>query len=77
MKIAYDRDVDAITITFRETTVTTEEIDEGIFFDYDREGRLAGIEILDASKRLGGEDVVTKAAAFGILLTQGAETSPR
>jgi len=77
MKIAYDRDVDAITITFRETTVTTEEIDEGIFFDYDREGRLAGIEILDASKRLGGEDVVTKATAFGILMTQGAETSPR
>jgi uncharacterized protein YuzE len=77
MKIAYDREVDAISIIFRETTVTTEEIDEGIFFDYDREGHLAGIEILDASKRLGGEDVVTKAAAFGILMTQGTEAPSR
>jgi uncharacterized protein YuzE len=77
MKIAYDRDVDAITITFRDTTVTTEEIDEGVFFDYDKQGRLAGIEILDASKRLGGEDVVTKAAAFGIAVTAGTETKPR
>ena len=77
MKIAYDRDVDAISITFREATVTTDEVDEGVFFDYDREGRLVGIEILDASKRLGGEDVVTKAAAFGILMTQGTETPSR
>jgi uncharacterized protein YuzE len=75
MRIVYDRDVDAITITFRETTVTTEEVDEGVFFDYDKEGRLAGIEILDASKRLGGEDVVTKAAAFGIAMT--VEPEPR
>ncbi|MCX5684333.1 MAG: DUF2283 domain-containing protein [Planctomycetota bacterium] len=41
MKISYDHEVDAISIIFRETTVTTEEIDEGIFFDYDREGHLA------------------------------------
>lgn len=68
MKLAYDREVDAITITFRETTVTTEEVDEGIFFDYDKEGRLAGIEILDASKRLGGEDAVTRASILGIVL---------
>ncbi|MFO8011925.1 MAG: DUF2283 domain-containing protein [Phycisphaerae bacterium] len=74
MKLAYDREVDAMTITFRETTVTTEEVDEGVFFDYDKEGRLAGIEILDASKRLGGEDVVGKAAAFGIVMIQGAES---
>jgi len=73
MKLAYDREVDAITITFRETTVTTEEVDEGVFFDYDKEGRLAGIEILDARERLGGEDVVGKAAAFGIVMTQGIE----
>ncbi len=74
MKIAYDREVDAMTITFRETTVTTEEVDEGVFFDYDKEGRLAGIEILDAGKRLGGEDVVGKAAASGIVMTQGADS---
>ena len=66
MKIIYDRDVDAITITFRETTVTTRELREGLFLDLDAEGRLAGIEILDASKRLGGEDPVTQASLIGI-----------
>jgi uncharacterized protein YuzE len=66
MKIIYDRDVDAITITFRETTVTTRELREGLFLDLDAEGRLAGIEILDASKRLGGKDPVTQASLIGI-----------
>ena len=66
MKIIYDRDVDAITITFRETTVTTRELREGLFLDLDAEGRLAGIEILDASKRLGGKDLVTQASLIGI-----------
>jgi len=68
MKIIYDRDVDAITITFRETTVTTKQVDDGIFFDFDKDGRLAGIEILDASERLGGKGPVTEASLIGIEL---------
>lgn len=53
MKITYDREVDALYIRFRETTVTTKHLAEGIAADYDSEGRLAGIEVLDAAKRLG------------------------
>lgn len=53
MRIAYDREADALTIRFEETTVTTKHLAEGIAADYDAQGRLAGIEILDASKRLG------------------------
>ena len=53
MKITYDRDVDALYIRFKETTVTTKHLAEGIAADYDADGRLAGIEILDAVKRLG------------------------
>jgi YD repeat-containing protein len=34
--------------------VTTEHLAEGIAADYDAEGRLAGIEILDALERFGG-----------------------
>ena len=49
MRITYDRGVDALYIRFRETTVTTEHLTEGIAVDYDADGRLAGIEILDAS----------------------------
>jgi len=53
MKITYDAEVDALYIRFLETTVTTEHLAEGLAADYDAEGRLAGIEILDALKRFG------------------------
>ena len=38
MKISYDPEVDALSITFRETTVTTKHLAEGIAADYDSEG---------------------------------------
>ena len=53
MKITYDREADALYIRFKETTVTTKHLAEGIAADYDSNGLLAGIEILDAMKRLG------------------------
>lgn len=53
MKISYDKQVDALSIIFRETTVTTKELGEGIAIELDAEGRLAGIEILDAAQRIG------------------------
>lgn len=52
MKISFDREVDVLYIRFKETTVTTKHLDDGIDLDYDAAGRLAGIEILDAMKRL-------------------------
>ena len=57
MKISYDSKVDALYIRFIETTVTTEHLAEGIAADYAADGRLAGIEILDAMKRFGTTDV--------------------
>ena len=57
MKITYAPEVDALHIRFRETTVTTKHLGEGLAADYDAEGRLAGIEILDAIKRLVDKDV--------------------
>jgi len=53
MRITYDREVDALYIRFKETTVTTKHLADGIAADYDAEGRLAGLEVLDATKRLG------------------------
>lgn len=58
MKITYDPEVDALYIRFRETPVTTQHIGEGLAADYDAEGHLAGIEILDAAKRLGGTEML-------------------
>ena len=53
MRISYDSEVDALYIRLIETTVTTKHVAEGIAVDYDSDGRIAGIEILDAKEVLG------------------------
>ena len=69
MKISYDPEVDALSITFRETTVTTRELGEGITAEFDAEGKLVGIEILDAAKRLGGTDPLRQVILEGVGLS--------
>ncbi len=59
-------EVDALSITFRETTVTTKHLAEGIAADYDSEGRLAGLEILDAQKRFGGTETMRRVELEGV-----------
>jgi uncharacterized protein YuzE len=66
MKISYDAEVDALSITFRETTVTTKHLAEGIAADYDCDGRLAGLEILDAQKRFGGSNPMREVVLEGL-----------
>ncbi|TAK28658.1 MAG: DUF2283 domain-containing protein [Chloroflexota bacterium] len=66
MKIIYDAEVDALSIVFRQTTVTTKHLAEGIAADYDSQGQLAGIEILDAVKRFGGEETLRQIVIEGI-----------
>lgn len=60
MRITYDPTVDAMYIRFEEATVTTKHLAEGIAVDYDTEGKLAGIEILDAVKRFGDKETLRK-----------------
>ena len=67
MKISYDPEVDALSITFRETTVTTKHLAEGIAADYDEDGRLAGIEVLDAIKRFGDKATLQQVILEGIV----------
>jgi len=57
MKITYDPEIDALYIRFRDATVTTQHLAEGLAADYDADDHLAGIEIPDAVKRLGDKDV--------------------
>ena len=53
MKFRYDKKVDALAIRFNDKPYAeSEEVRRGIIFDYDRFGRVIGIEILDASKIL-------------------------
>ena len=68
MRITYDSKVDALYIRFIETTVTTEHVAEGIAVDYDSEGRIAGIEILDAVMRFGSKDVFKKVTLEDLVL---------
>jgi len=66
MKISYDPEVDALSITFHETTVTTEHLAEGIAVDYDRYGNIAGIEILDVTTRLGDKNTLRQIVLEGV-----------
>lgn len=73
MRITYDPEVDALYIRFRETTVTTKHIGEGLAADYDADGHLAGIEILDAAKRLGGTEALKQVILEDVALGHGGE----
>ncbi len=69
MRITYDPRVDALYIMFEETKVTTKQIGEGIAADYDAKGKLAGIEILDALRRLGDKSTFKKITLEEIALS--------
>src|SRR5688572_11825383 len=56
MRITYDPTADALYISFVETTVTMEHVGEGIAINYASDGRVAGIEILDATLRLAASN---------------------
>ena len=68
MRITYDQDVDALYIQFMKTTVTTKQVAESINIDYDAEGRLAGIEILDAVRSVGDPAVFRQVVLEDIAL---------
>ena len=70
MRITYDVEVDALYIRFIETTVTTQHVAEGIVVDYAADGRIAGIEILDARKRFGDSDVFRRVVLEDITLVE-------
>ena len=72
MTISYDSEVDAVYIGFIETSVTTQHVAEGIAVDYAADGRVAGIEILDARKRFGGTEVFRRVVLEDAALVKAA-----
>jgi uncharacterized protein YuzE len=66
MKITYDAEADALSIVFTETTVTTQQLADGIAADYDAAGCLAGLEVLDVRSRLGSADTFRRIILEGI-----------
>jgi uncharacterized protein YuzE len=54
MKITYDAEADAIYIELRQAQpVDSTDLEPGITLDLDAGGRIIGIELLDATERLG------------------------
>lgn len=61
MRVRVDQGADAVYLNLTDRPVEeSEEVADGIIVDYDTEGRIVGIEILEASKRTGDKDALTQ-----------------
>lgn len=64
MKVTYDPEVDVLRILFSNTPVEESDEDKpGVILDYDKDGNIVGLEILDASKRMENPRAVEYAVA--------------
>jgi uncharacterized protein YuzE len=53
MKVTYDPEVDVLRILFRDAAIEESDEDKpGVIIDYDKEGNIVGLEVLNASQIL-------------------------
>lgn len=54
MKVTYDPNADTLTVILREdvSVAESDEDRDGVILDYDKEGALVSLEVLDASTRV-------------------------
>jgi uncharacterized protein YuzE len=53
VKVTYDPEVDVLRILLSNAPIEESDEDKpGVILDYDKEGNIVGLEILDASKRV-------------------------
>jgi uncharacterized protein YuzE len=58
MKVSFDRKTDALYVRFSDDAVAeTAEVRPGVMFDYAADGRIVGLEILDASRTVAASDM--------------------
>jgi uncharacterized protein YuzE len=56
MKIEYDKEADALYIILRDVPAAdSRDLEEGVTIDLDDKGKIVGLEVLDASEKLGKE----------------------
>jgi uncharacterized protein YuzE len=59
VRIEYSKHVDALYIHLCEAPVAeSRDAEEGVTLDFDAEGHLVGLEMLDASERMGLSNLV-------------------
>ena len=77
MRFHYDNDIDAFSIVFHEGVYSeSDEVKEGVILDYDKEGKIMGIEILDASKNFAppfAESIIKRRMSADIALDSVVE----
>ena len=60
MKVRYDEETDTLTVILRDAPVAeSDETRPGVILDYDAEGNLVSLEVLDASARVHEPAIVT------------------
>lgn len=53
MKVIYDRETNTLSLILAEGPVAdSDELREGLIIDYDREGHIVSVEVLDASEHV-------------------------
>jgi len=53
MKVTYDPDVDVLHILFRDAPIEESDEDKlGVILDYDKDGNMVGMEVLNASQQV-------------------------
>ncbi len=54
MKVRYDRKTDTLSLVLRDGAAVAESDEDkpGVILDYDKDGNLVSLEILDASRRV-------------------------
>ena len=53
MKVTYDAEVDVLRILLSDALIEESDEDKpGVILDYDKDGNVVGLEVLEASKRI-------------------------
>lgn len=53
MKVTYDAEVDVLRILLSDAPIEESDEDKpGVILDYDKDGNVVGLEVLEASKRI-------------------------
>jgi uncharacterized protein YuzE len=53
VKVTYDPEVDVLRILLSDAPIEESDVDKpGVILDYDKDGNIVGLEILEASKRI-------------------------
>ena len=60
MRIEYDDEADALYILLKNSApVDARDVGAGVTADFDEQGHIVGLEVLDAAEKLGLESILT------------------